>query len=129
MAVLVQINIVAGVKIPIDKAEFTLGRAEESDLCIDDDLVSRAHAVIECTRSSVGDSRHCYWLLRDQGSTNGTFVKDRRITVHALTDGDVIRIGKTFLKFYSDEHAELGETRVIKKTIIPGFFYITDKNS
>lgn len=129
MAVLVQINIVAGVKIPIDKTGFTLGRGEENDLCVDDELVSRSHAVIECITKSKDDSRDCDWLLRDLDSTNGTFVRDRRITVHALMDGDVVRIGKTFLKFYSNDHADLGETRVIKKTIIPGFYYITDKNA
>src|SRR5512143_3688796 len=126
MAVLVQINIVAGVKVPIDKAEFTLGRGDENDLCVDDELVSRTHAVIECVKS--GKDKTCSWLLRDLNSTNGTFVKDRRITVHALTEGEVMRIGKTFLKFYMNDHADLGETRVIKKTIIPGFYYITDKN-
>lgn len=127
MAVLVQINIVAGVKIHIDKTVFTIGRGEINDLCIDDELASRTHAVIECARNGKDTSAPCTWLLRDLNSTNGTFVKDRRITVHALMEGDVLRIGKTFLKFYADEHADLGETRVIKKTIIPGFYYIADK--
>lgn len=129
MAVLVQINIVAGVKTHIDKPAFTIGRGEESDLCVDDELASRSHAVIECIRNEQDESAPCTWLLRDLDSTNGTFVKDRRITIHALNDGDVLRIGKTFLKFYAEEHADLGETRVIKKTIIPGVYYITDKES
>lgn len=125
MAVLVQVNLVTGVKIPIDRQPFTIGRGEENALCIDDELVSRAHAVIECIRS--GQESPCTWLLRDLNSTNGTHVKDQCITLHALLDGDVVRIGKTFLKFYADDHADLGETRVIKRTIIPGFYYITDK--
>lgn len=129
MAVLVQINIVAGVKVHIDKSSFTIGRGEDNDLCIDDELASRAHAVIECTRQVPDDTAPCTWLLRDLNSTNGTFVKDKRITVHALAEGDVMRIGKTFLKFYADDHADLGETRIIKKTIIPGFYVITDKES
>lgn len=129
MAVLVQINIVSGVKIPIDKSSFTIGRGEDNDLCIDDELASRAHAVLECTRRDGQEAAPCTWLLRDLNSTNGTFVKDQRVTVHALSDGEVIRIGKTFLKFYVDDHADLGETRVIKKTIIPGLFYITDKQT
>jgi pSer/pThr/pTyr-binding forkhead associated (FHA) protein len=129
MAVLVQINIVAGVKTHIDKSTFTIGRGEDNDLCIDDDLASRAHAEIECVRNGHDESLPCSWLLRDLHSTNGTFVKDKPITIHALADGDVMRIGKTFLKFYMDDHADLGETRVIKKTIIPGFYVITDKES
>lgn len=127
MAALVQINIVAGVKVYIDKSPFTIGRGEESDLCVDDELVSRTHALIECSQKSPEDQRSCVWILRDQNSTNGTCVGDRKITVHALMDGDVVRIGKTFLKFYSDDHGELGETRVIKRTIIPGIYYTTEK--
>lgn len=129
MAVLVQINIVAGVKIPIDKAAFTIGRGEDNDLCIDDELASRSHAVLECSRKEADESAPCTWLLRDLNSTNGTFIKERRITLHALADGEVLRIGKTFLKFYVDDHADLGETRIIKKTLIPGVYYITDKTS
>ena len=129
MAVLVQINIVAGVKVHIDKSTFTIGRGEDNDLCVDDELASRAHAVIECIRNSPDESAPCIWLLRDLNSTNGTFVKDKRVTVHALAENDVLRIGKTFLKFHLDDHAHLGETRVIRKTIIPGFYYITDKES
>src|SRR5512139_3771890 len=108
MAVLVQINIVAGVKVHIDKPTFTIGRGEDNELCIDDDLASRAHAVIECVKGSENDTTPCIWLLRDLKSTNGTFVKDKRVSVHALTDGDVLRIGKTFLKFYSGDHADHG---------------------
>ncbi len=129
MAALVQINLVAGVKTHIDKPLFTLGRGEDNDLCIDDELASRAHAVIECSGLGQAASASCIWLLRDLNSTNGTYVKDQRITVHALVEGDVVRIGKTFLKFTTDDHASLGETRVIKKTLIPGFYYVTDKES
>jgi len=129
MPALVQINIVAGVKVSIDNATFSIGRGEDNDLCIDDDLASRAHAVIDCACNENVTSAPSTWLLRDLGSTNGTFVKDRRITVHALSEGDVIRIGKTFLKFHVNDHAALGETRIIKKTLIPGVYYVTDKES
>lgn len=127
MAILVQMNIVAGVKIHIDKTCFTLGRGDENDLCIDDDLASRRHAVIEYSEGSSADTG--FWLLRDLDSTNGTHVRDQRINVHTLMDGDVFRIGKIFLRFFSDNHAALGETRVIRKTFIPGFYYVTDKHS
>jgi pSer/pThr/pTyr-binding forkhead associated (FHA) protein len=128
MAVLVQINSIAGVNIRIDKPVFTIGRGEGNDLRIDDDLASREHAVIDC-KETTRDPKVYDWILRDQNSTNGTYVNDRRITTHALVDGDVMRIGKTFFKFFSDNHADLGETKVIKKTIIPGVYYTTPKSS
>ncbi|MGE0082619.1 MAG: FHA domain-containing protein [Thiohalomonadaceae bacterium] len=128
MAVLVQINGVPGVNIVIGKPVFRIGRGEGNDLRIDDELASREHAVIDfkadADNADTGD-----WILRDKESTNGTFVNDRRITVHALMDGDVMRIGKTFFKFFLDDHSVMGETRVIKKTIIPGIYYTTDKGS
>jgi two-component system cell cycle response regulator len=39
-------------------------------------------------------------VVRDEGSTNGTFVNDQRLSEpHALTDGDQIRIGRTVIKY------------------------------
>lgn len=128
MAVLVQINGVPGVNIIVTKPVFRIGRGEGNELRIDDELASREHAVIDY-RSDAKDPASGDWILRDQNSTNGTFVNDRRITVHALMDGDVMRIGKTFFKFFVDDHSVMGETRVIKKTIIPGIYYTTDKGS
>jgi pSer/pThr/pTyr-binding forkhead associated (FHA) protein len=127
MAVLIQVNNVAGVNILIDKSPFRIGRGEGNELRIDDELASREHAVIDC-KVEANNPELRDWILRDQKSTNGTFVNDRQITVHALVDGDVLRIGKTFLKFFTNDNASLSETRVMKKTIIPGVYYTTDKS-
>ncbi len=47
------------------------------------------------------------YLVEDLGSTNGTFVnRGRRLipgTTHLLNDGDEIIVGKTFLRFYTNE--------------------------
>ncbi|MCK9531024.1 MAG: FHA domain-containing protein [Gammaproteobacteria bacterium] len=126
MAILVQVNGVPGVTVPVEAPVFRIGRGEDNQLRIDDELASRVHAVIEFKKGAEDASGD--WILRDHNSTNGTFVNDRRITVHALVDGDVLRIGKTFFRFFADDHAELGETRVIKKTFIPGVYYTTEKD-
>ncbi len=127
MAILVQINGVPGVTVPIETPAFRIGRGEDNQLRIDDELASRMHALIEF-KQGAADAASGDWILRDQNSTNGTFVNDRRITVHALVDGDVLRIGKTFFRFFADDHAELSETRMIKKTFIPGVYYTTEKD-
>lgn len=127
MAALIQYkNNIAGVRIAVDNPVFRIGRGETNDLCIDDELSSRNHAVIERVRGETGDKSINY-VIRDQNSTNGTFVNHSPITAHLLCDGDVIRIGQTFLKFMENEQSELNETRVLKKSIIPGVFYTTDK--
>ncbi len=72
----------------------TLGRDPEATITIEDPTVSFMHAEI---------SRHGNHLyLRDLGSRNGTFVNGNLLaTPCILKNGDMIRIGKTELKFYS----------------------------
>ncbi|WP_328851752.1 FHA domain-containing protein [Micromonospora globbae] len=71
----------------------TIGRAPTADIVVPDPHLSRRHA--EVWLAPEGAS------LRDLGSTNGTWVNDRRITgVEQLADGDVIRLGRTELRFF-----------------------------
>ncbi len=61
------------------------------DVPLDDDpRVSRKHASLEVYGAV------CV-LVKDLGSTNGTFVNARRVTACELQDGDEIRIGSTTL--------------------------------
>ncbi|ACY16113.1 FHA domain-containing protein [Haliangium ochraceum] len=41
------------------------------------------------------------WILRDLGSTNGTYVNDQRITQRELVDNDFVRFGQSMVKFKS----------------------------
>jgi len=128
MATLIQYkNNVAGVKIAIDKSPFRIGRSEDNDLCINDDLASRNHALIEKVRSEDEDGRF-HFILRDLDSTNGSYINHNAITVHLLVEGDMLRIGQTFFRFSESGQAEMSETKILKKSIIPGVFYTTDKN-
>lgn len=61
----------------------------EHEIIFSDSRVSRTHAVIE----SRPDGLH----LIDQGSKNGTFVSAQRVTERVLQDGDVVRVGDSFL--------------------------------
>jgi len=129
MATLIQYkNNVAGVKIAVDKNPFHIGRSEDNDLCIDDELASRNHALIEAVRSDT-DANRIDHVLRDLDSTNGTYVNHTAITNHLLADGDMIRIGQTFFRYsITDSGDNPGDTRIMKKSIIPGVYYTTDKN-
>jgi len=69
-----------------------LGRGPESVLWIDDDTVSRKHALIRVEKESA--------VLEDLSSRNGTFLGQRRIDTPApLRDGDEIRLGNLSLRF------------------------------
>lgn len=77
---------------PLHRGAMRLGRGPDSDIRIDDPGVSRHHADIV-----VGS----HVLLRDLGSTNGTFVDGTRINECRLSDGAKIRLGSTTLTFRS----------------------------
>ncbi len=69
-----------------------IGKASPSDIVIRDAYVSAKHAVLE-----FADGRY---VLRDEGSKNGTFVNGERIAAdRELAPDDLIRVGRTELKF------------------------------
>jgi pSer/pThr/pTyr-binding forkhead associated (FHA) protein len=68
-----------------------LGRAKESDVRLHATSVSRRHARIE----NAGGR----WVISDLGSSNGVFVRGRRIKDAYLDDGDVFRLGDVELRF------------------------------
>jgi hypothetical protein len=91
-----------GCRIPLAAPRATLGRAADCQVVIADPRASRRHAEIATFSepSAVTDadaSGHGTaggWVLRDLGSTNGTWLNGRRITtLERLRDGDVIEVG------------------------------------
>src|SRR3954447_5308808 len=65
---------------------YTIGRAPENSIRLEDTSVSGRHAEVVL----VGDN--CY--LKDLGSTNGTLVNGHPVTEVQLRTGDRIRFGK-----------------------------------
>src|SRR5262249_19872374 len=90
------------------KADLSIGRGEECDIVLVDDAVSRVHARAHYA--------HGDWILRDVGSSQGTYVARRRIRAErVLRDGEEVRFGDTLFKFVSvgaesySAHAETAE--------------------
>lgn len=81
----------AGETFALKGERFSLGRAPECDVFLDDVTVSRKHAVI--TRGQDG------FTIDDEGSLNGTYVNRRRVETATLEDGDEVQIGKYKLTF------------------------------
>ena len=63
-----------------------IGRVQDCDLIVDDGSTSRYHAEILCR----ADGR---MLVRDLGSTNGTWVNGRRIKTQELRANDRVQFG------------------------------------
>ncbi|MBI4612084.1 MAG: FHA domain-containing protein [Planctomycetes bacterium] len=74
-----------------EKERIVMGRGAECDVLIDNLGVSRQHAEIV----KLGH----FYVARDLGSSNGTFVGERRISQYNLNDGDRIVIGKHTITF------------------------------
>ena len=82
----------------------SFGRSEDCTLTLPDLSVSRNHA-------EIFPHGHFY-LLRDNDSTNGTFVNELAIRSHVLTHGDTIRIGKYLVQVDAKPSNEKDSTRV-----------------
>jgi pSer/pThr/pTyr-binding forkhead associated (FHA) protein len=80
-----------GRDIIIREKRAVIGR-NEGDILIEDENISRKHAVIEVLSAE-------NIFLRDLASTNGTFVNESQISQVHLKDGDIIGIGNTKMRF------------------------------
>lgn len=68
-----------------------IGRGEGCDIQIEDTYASSSHARLY--------SREDGWFVEDLGSTNGTYLNQRRLTAPAeLRAGDRVKVGKTVLE-------------------------------
>ncbi len=71
-------------ELPLDRA-LAIGRGDDCDVVLPTTSASRRHARIAPAGAGA--------TITDQGSSNGTFVNDERVTERALKPGDVITIG------------------------------------
>jgi hypothetical protein len=78
-------------RVPV-RSLMVIGRRSTNDVSLADAEVSREHARVE--------ARDGRYFISDLGSTNGTTVNGRPIAAaRALTDGDVIMLGRSRLRF------------------------------
>jgi hypothetical protein len=69
----------------------TIGNAPDCTIAMQDKFMSGKHAEIKAENGM--------WVLRDSGSTNGTYVNNRRVDRHELVDNDFIKFGSAMCKF------------------------------
>jgi two-component system, cell cycle response regulator len=106
---------IPGTMVRVNDRGTTLGRSADSSFPISDITVSRQHAFV-----SVDDVGTVY--LRDDGSTNGTFVNGKRVTPYRpvnLDDGDRIQLGTTVVLKVArlDPNDELFQREMFERTV------------
>jgi hypothetical protein len=75
-----------------DTQDVTVGRSSENDVATDNAELSRQHAVF----SRMGDAH----VVKDLGTSNGTFVNDQPIQSQKLENKDVVRVASLEFHFY-----------------------------
>jgi hypothetical protein len=77
--------------IPLAGEAIHIGRGLSADLHLDENSVSRRHAIIVPRPSGA--------RILDDRSSNGTYVNGRRIQQADLVNGDVIMLGRIMLRY------------------------------
>jgi pSer/pThr/pTyr-binding forkhead associated (FHA) protein len=81
---------------------FIIGRTPDNDLQIDSKYISRHHAqIITSVHGSV---------VEDLNSTNGIYVRAKRVRRRMLNDGDVVQIGQHEVMYFDER---LSRTRAL----------------
>lgn len=75
---------------PLTRTKTIIGRSEAADIQVEDVGVSRKHFEIDLLSTPV---------VRDLGSTNGTWIHGNRITEQKITEDVDITIGSTIIQF------------------------------
>src|SRR5262245_38966298 len=87
-----------GAALALVRAQATVGRHPTNDLVLSDPRVSSVH--LEVVRRAGGRV-----LVRDAGSTNGSWIGDHRLFEAELFTGATLRVGDTLLRVDADEGA------------------------
>jgi predicted component of type VI protein secretion system len=77
------------------EGDVSIGRSADCAISIRDILLSRHHSSIKQANG--------HWFITDEGSKNGTRIGGQVIDRQALEDGDVIRMGKSTLRFFEGD--------------------------
>jgi general secretion pathway protein A len=86
---------------PLRIGRLIIGRTGDNDVQIDSKYVSRHHCQITTTPEGS--------VLEDLNSTNGVYVKSKRVRRHHLNDGDVVVLGKHEIMYLDERSARLRE--------------------
>jgi pSer/pThr/pTyr-binding forkhead associated (FHA) protein len=99
-----------------------LGRSQGAHLRLGDPDTSRRHAEIACAPG--------HFVVRDLGSTNGTWVNGKRVPEHTLKPGDRIEIGSQEIVFCEIDSQGIGpgapgeeaQTHFVERSTTPETF-------
>jgi hypothetical protein len=104
-----------GAEFPIENdQELVIGRADDADLRIDDETISRKHAILSVKNGEI---------MVEDCSKNGTFVNGHAVLSSHLANGDQVHIGRTIFKIMVNRPAPVnwtaGAPRPVRAVPVP----------
>ena len=97
-----------GMEFPIEKDLFKIGREASNDLSIKKETVSSMHCEIQKEGKK--------YFIVDMGSSNGTFVGEKKVSREELKNGCVIKVDKFAFQFFDGEDRTV-QREAIKATV------------
>jgi len=101
-----------------DRDLIKIGRLSSAHLCLEDEKVSRIHAVIDVGQDGA-------MFVTDMGSVEGTYVNGKRVTKSPLTFGDEIKVGNTTIQVH-ETAANLAQAAQEGEMPVPGEVPVAD---
>ncbi len=92
-----------GKQFPLEKNQTLVGRDDSNDIAINDEKVSKTHCDISIIKNSRGVEQI---VIKDNHSTNGTYVNGEAVDQIAINPGDKIQIGDTVLNLSCNDELE-----------------------
>jgi hypothetical protein len=96
-----------------DTLEITVGRSPDRDIVIQDNEVSRQHALFR-----IENQAH---TIADLHTSNGTFVNGARVSRHVLRPGDVVELGPARVSFRQEPESPKGKNVKFASQLKGGF--------
>jgi uncharacterized protein involved in exopolysaccharide biosynthesis/Mrp family chromosome partitioning ATPase len=87
---------------PLNGAKITIGRMEDNVICLDDDSVSRYHCEVFTHNGEI--------VVKDLGSTHGTFVNGKQIVETPLKAGETMSAGNVEFQLENEKAQSSGPT-------------------
>lgn len=97
----------AGHAYALDRSKLVLGRGAEAAIRVDDEALSRRHAVFEVQGNG--------FRVTDLSSTNGVFVNGERIETVMLNHGDRLGLGSLKCKYVVEEIEKKPQVYVVSE--------------
>jgi len=107
-----------GKTVELKADKITIGRSEDNSFQIPESSVSSRHCELHLKDNVVH--------IKDLGSTNGTFVNDKKVSEATLKQGQVLRLGSIELRFAGDKGGDSNPVATKTVTLPQGGVKLND---